>query len=306
MPINRSPVVRSDFPFLTRRVRPQPAAGRPPEEPAVQSGQPTQQPVRPPSLSLAPPPSAPPSSAPSSSTESRPVQPASLSLSLSPAAEASAARGQAAGPRSSAGPLTPENPRGGHSRGSVASRLFPAPGMDEVRSLDARSPVVRLSPLQSAVGSLLVAGTRAVVWEATDLTSGARTAESARAEILGAEVQTSGNRPLVGYTEGVAAVPLRHIGELRRALFIPKSSTAMLVEIFDGSTLVVPFDTADAADAREAGSAKPLVQVLSLLRVGNQVELRAEALPAGMALRAIWEEFGFSMTQSVAAHLRRN
>ena len=183
----------------------------------------------------------------------------------------------------------------------MAARLLSAPGIDEVRTLDEKTPLVRLSPLQSAIGSLLVTGTRAIVWEAADLTSGARTATGTTSDISGTEVQTAGNRLLLDYFEDLAVVPLRHVGELRRALFIPCPGTTMQVEIFDGGTLSVPYDTNDPA-----GSGVPLVQVLSLLRVGNLVELRAEALPAGLDLRRTWEEFGFSMTESVSASLRRN
>ena len=231
----------------------------------------------------------------------------SLSLGLSPAAEASASRAGAPTNANSSGSGSARGARtGGPARSATpAARLFAAPEIDEVRTLDEKAPLVRLSPLQSAIGSLLVTGTRTVVWEATDLTTGARTADGT--DVSGTEVQTSGNRQLLDYVEKVAVVPLRHVGELRRALFIPQPGTTMLVEIYDGGSVAVPFETTDpATPAGSAGSAQPLMQVLSLLRVGNQVELRAEPLPAGLEPREIWAEFGFSMTESVSASLRRN
>ena len=36
--------------------------------------------------------------------------------------------------------------------------------------------------------------------------------------------------------------------------------------------------------------------VLSVLRIGNVLELRAEVIPYGMELKAIWEAFGFTMS----------
>ena len=323
MAINRTKDVRSDFPFLTRRIKP--AAAAPPPAAASPAVRPPSSPAAPPPSSPAAPsqsapPAAPPSSAPPAAPPlspglslSRPTTPrlgtqpppprtearlsaaTPLSLGLSPAAEASAARTRTAGP----GRKTPQ------ARGAnPAARLFPAPAIDEIRTLDEKTPLIRLSPLQSAIGSLLVTGTRAVVWEATDLTTGARTAESSPSDITGTEVQTAGNRLLLDYVEQVAVVPLRHVGELRRALFIPRPDTTMLVEIYDGGTVAVPFDAKDPTGP--AGSPERLMQVLSLLRVGNQVELRAEPLPAGRNLRQIWAEFGFTMTESVSASLRRN
>ncbi|MBP3037425.1 hypothetical protein J2M53_14340 [Arthrobacter sp. zg-ZUI100] len=318
MAINRSPGTRADFPFLTRRVKPATAsaAAAPSVHSAVQSAAPA------PAVAAPPATSTPPSSPPSLSLGlSRPTTPRlgtqppppaattsssvpSLSLGLSPAAEASASRAGAPANRNSNAPGGTRT--GGPARSAnPAARLFAAPEIDEVRTLDEKAPLVRLSPLQSAIGSLLVTGTRAVVWEATDLTTGARTAD--RTDITGTEVQTSGNRQLLDYVEKVAVVPLRHIGELRRALFIPHPGTTMLVEIYDGGSVAVPFETTDpASPGGSAGSAQPLMQVLSLLRVGNQVELRAEPLPTGLEPREIWAEFGFSMTESVSASLRRN
>lgn len=283
MAINFSKAVRSDLPFLTRRTKPRQSAPAASAAPAGQAA-PT------------------PSPAPRGETQFSFVP----TLGLSPTAQPSAARASNTGhgrPAAGSGAAA--------TRGLPAAGLFPAPGINDGRTLNEKSPLVRLAPLQSAVGSLLVTGTRAVVWEAADLTTGARTAESAPAEVLGTEVQTAGNRPLVGYAGDVAVIPLRHAGELRRALFIPRPDTPMLVEIYDGGTVVLPFDTADPANM-SAGPAAPncdqqLVQVLSVLRVGNQLELRAEALPAGsLDLPAVLEEFGFTLTESMASTLRRN
>ena len=298
MPINRSAAVRTDFPFLTRRPKP---AASPDPVPAPET-------VPAPQTVPAP--------------ETVPVTAAGPSLSL-PGPSLSLRRPAMPAPRPDNQPPAPrpdaQVPPSPSSRGvapapQAVAKPFPAPGIEEVRTLDEKTPLVRLSALQSAIGSLLVSGTSAVVWEATDLTTGARTAQSP--DITGTAVQTSGNRLILDYLEDVAVVPLRHIGELRRALFIPKPGTTMLVEIYDGGSIAVPFDTTDpAAAAVPAGAegsagtarpAKPLQQILSLLCVGHQVELRAEPLPAGMDLQAIWEDFGFTLTESISASLQRS
>ena len=166
------------------------------------------------------------------------------------------------------------------------ARLFPAPGIGATRLLNAQTPMVRLDRRQSAIGSLLVTGATSAAWESVERVTGAMTADGA---VSGTSIICSGNRPLVGYVDGTAAVALRHVRELRRALFIGQPSDPLTVEIFDGGTVTLP-----AADGE-------LRFILSLTAIDGVVELRAEPVPARADAAGLWHEFGFSMTTKAAA-----
>ncbi|MCQ1996899.1 hypothetical protein [Arthrobacter sp. zg-Y1171] len=166
------------------------------------------------------------------------------------------------------------------------NRLFPAPGMGELRSLDRQNPVLRLTPMESAVGSLVVAGTVRAVWEGPGYSTGSISAGEFRPEDLdGVQVQAPGNRPLVGYEDDLALVPLRHVRMLRRALFFPKPKQPMSVGVYNGKSVTIP---------AQAGHRS--YYALSVIRIDDVLELRAEELPYGMEFKAIWEAFGFTMT----------
>ncbi|WP_077488884.1 hypothetical protein [Sinomonas mesophila] len=172
------------MPFLTRRVREQPAAAHP-SSPASAHGR------SPLDLSA-------PASTPAVATgQSR--NPLDLSAP-------SAGRGAtAAAQRTPTRPASPEE------------RLYPAPALGELRQLTARDAVVRLNPRQAGVGSLVVTGARGVAWEGADRTTGA---QSVHREEIGTPIQTAGNRPLLSFVSRDAVLVLRHARELRRALFI--------------------------------------------------------------------------------------
>ncbi|MCC9205189.1 hypothetical protein [Arthrobacter sp. zg-Y769] len=291
MAVNRSSAVRTDLPFLSRRVKPRaaapaasPAAAAPKTTPAPAAAPnpaprttPTPTPAARPaspapgSLSLSPPPR----------QEAAPSVSPSLSLGLSPNAEAASSRaGATARPTSAARSPEPV------STAPLHSRLFPAPGLGELRSLDRQNPVLRLTPMESAVGSLVVAGTVRAVWEGPEHTTGSIAAGEFRPENLeGALVSTPGNRPLVGYEDDLALIPLRHVDKLRRALFFPKPKQPMSVGVYNGKSVTLP---------AQAGPRS--FYVLSVIRIGNVLELRAEELPYGLEFKAIWESFGFNMT----------
>jgi hypothetical protein len=164
---------------------------------------------------------------------------------------------------------------------AAPERLFPAPDFGSLRELGEANPVVRLNPRQSAIGSLLVAGARAVAWEDQKLTTGAQHADGRRA---GTPVGTPGNRPLAGLQDGAGIVPLRHVRLLRRALFIA-GETPLTIGVFDGAAAAV-------AARNDAG----LRSVLYVVRIGAVLELRAEFVPADAPDAAIWAMFGFTMT----------
>ncbi|MCQ1947619.1 hypothetical protein [Arthrobacter sp. zg-Y1116] len=298
MAVNRSSAVRTDLPFLSRRVKPRAAAPAAPQ--AATAPQAAPAPRTPPTPAAAPRTSAPQASAPARPATPAPApgslslsppprqQPApsvspSLSLGLSPNAEAASSRAAApAAPRPTSSSRTSEPVRAE----PLHNRLFPAPGMGELRSLDRQNPVLRLTPMESAVGSLVVAGTVRAVWEGPGYSTGSISAGEFRPEDLdGVQVQAPGNRPLVGYEDDLALVPLRHVRMLRRALFFAKPKQPMSVGVYNGKSVTIP---------AQAGHRS--YYALSVIRIDDVLELRAEELPYGMEFKAIWEAFGFTMT----------
>ncbi|MFQ4148068.1 hypothetical protein AAGW05_05115 [Arthrobacter sp. LAPM80] len=161
--------------------------------------------------------------------------------------------------------------------------LFPAPGIAELYELNFADRVLRLSAMQSAVGSLVVSGSTAAAWESVRKVVGGQTVEGHRA---GTSVMTAGNRELVGYHGRDALIVLRHVRELRRAIFINRSSATMGVRLFSGESVALP----PAADGTQ--------MVLLVHRIGNVLELRAEPVPHDWPDLQIWQEFDFSMTRS--------
>jgi hypothetical protein len=152
-----------------------------------------------------------------------------------------------------------------------------------VRQLSEEIPVARLNARQSAVGTLLVAGAKAAVWEGTSSVTGAA---NIRGELAGSQIKTAGNRPLVGFHNGWAVITLRHLRQLRRALFIG-GDTAMAVTGLTGSGIAI--------DPRSSAG---LRGVLYLHRIDDVLELRAE-YSTNVHDADIWAEFGFRMTLPV-------
>ncbi|WIB35028.1 hypothetical protein [Curtobacterium sp. MCJR17_043] len=72
-------------------------------------------------------------------------------------------------------------------------------------------------------GALRITGSTSVAWESVDRVVGATTVDGATA---GRAVQTSGNRPLVGYDGRDVLVSLRHVRDLRRALVMCRGAGA--------------------------------------------------------------------------------
>jgi len=166
-----------------------------------------------------------------------------------------------------------------------AALLFPAPPISTVRELTESTPLVRLNPRQSAIGSLRISGAGAMAWEGADWVTGARTVDGLTA---GMDITTSGNRPLLDYVDDQAVVALRHIRKLRRALFIGRGGRPIIVRLYDGDSVAMP--------ATPEGDAI----VLLLSRIGNVLELRADPLPPNVPDPAVWQEFGFRMSAPVA------
>ncbi|MFB2556923.1 hypothetical protein [Herbiconiux liangxiaofengii] len=161
---------------------------------------------------------------------------------------------------------------------------FAAPAVHEVRELGQRTPVLRLDPRQSAIGSLVVSGVSSMVWESSDLITGWAATDGSAG---GSHVTTSGNRPLVGFDDDFAIVTLRHVQEFRRAMFFGDAVRPLGVQLYGGSQVAV------------ATTSGPFVFALSILRVGTMLELRAEPLDAGATAESALGDFGFVPTRVV-------
>ncbi len=164
---------------------------------------------------------------------------------------------------------------------STRSRLFPAPAVSGRAELDAESPVARLDLLRSSIGTLLVEGATEVVWESTDLVSGTAAVSG---ETTGTVVMTAGNRPLVGFHGDLAAVTLRHVRELRRALFVGGSGRSMGIRLADGSVVTASSDGAGPT-------------VVLLLVIDGVIELRVASASKGDSSSAVHAEFGFEVAE---------
>ncbi|WP_146073421.1 hypothetical protein [Cryobacterium sp. N22] len=226
--------------------------------------------------------------------EPAPRRAASAGLSLAPHPTGTASTGTAsvsAGSTSTASPAGRASVAAAPTAVSPDSLPFPAPTIDDVRELGGTEPVLRLNARESAVGSLIVSGADVAVWEDTDRVTGSAHASG---DTAGTPVTTSGNRPLVGFDEADALVSLRHVRELRRALFVARGPHTLGVQVFDGATVT----TARGDDSR--------MFVLYLLRIGNLLELRAEPVDRTASDDTILKQFGFTLTPHVATRESRS
>lgn len=281
MALNTSPT-RSDVGYLRRRVKPVAHTAPVKPQPAVQPEPQRPEPQRPAASGLTLGSSAPasPPAAPSAPT------PASSGLSLGSSSAAPASSGLSLGsssPAAAASPVRRDAPAG--------SLPFPAPAIDEVRELGDESPVLRLNRRESAIGSLIVTGASSAVWEDDELVTGAGTPDGT---ITGTPVTTPGNRPLVGFDDSDAIVSLRHLAQLRRALFIGRGPEPLGVQIFDGSTVTVA-----------PGDGERMF-VLYLLKTGGLLELRAEPVARSESDESIHRRFAFTLTPFLVTRASRS
>ena len=162
---------------------------------------------------------------------------------------------------------------------------FAAPGVGDLRELDADRPLIRIDRRRSAVGTLVVTGASSVAWESASLLTGAATVGG---EITGSVVETSGNRPLVEFHDRAVLVTLRHVRELRRALVIGRETDALGLRLGGGETLSVATGVPES------------LTILSILVVDGMLELRAEPIDPAFDDARIHQEFGFSLTHRFA------
>ncbi|AIY02277.1 hypothetical protein ART_2678 [Arthrobacter sp. PAMC 25486] len=291
--MSASSTPRPDITYLRRRSKPGPApAAQSAATVAVQSAAPA---AAAPSLSLSRP------AAPPSHSQPLNLAPAQTRATAPPSQPGSPSAAQASGQPSAGlvlGGAAPASHLSGRAKKLAQQRekakredhevqlLFPAPGISDVFELNLTDRLLRLSPLQSAVGTLVVTGSTAVAWESVRRVTGGQTVDGHKA---GTSVMTTGNRPLVGYHGRDALLTLRHVRQFRRAIFINRSSSAMGVRLISGHSVALP----PAADGAQ--------MVLLVHRVGNVLELRAEPIPQSWPDIQIWQEFDFSMTHSAPA-----
>ncbi len=261
--MNVSSNPRTDLPFLRRRIKP----GRGQADTPATAQSAASSPAA--SLSLAP-----------SSPARTPSVPAQRSAGLNLRANAPSSSTSARMQK-----LEAQREKAGREDHEV-QLLFKAPGIAEVFELNLDERVLRLSPLESAVGTMVIGGSTAVAWESVRHVTGGQTVDGHKA---GSPVMTSGNRELVAYQGRDVLITLRHVRELRRAIFINRSSAAMGVRLLTGQTVALP----PAADGTQI--------VLLVHRVGNVLELRAEPVPHDWPDNTIWQEFDFSMTHKAPA-----
>lgn len=128
--------------------------------------------------------------------------------------------------------------------------------------LTASSPVVRLNPRQSAIGSLRAAGATTFAWETQEHLSGVHGPSGS----TGGEMPVFANRPLVERFEGETVLGLRHVGVLRRLIL--GADDGEITITLHGAAMIV-------ADTRGG------LDVLHLSVIGRTLEVRLETLAAG-------------------------
>lgn len=261
--VTRSSTPRSDLPYLRRRVKAAPAA-----------------PVLAPTQTHAQPP------AQSPLSTSRPATtPSAKHTSLTLGGGGPASSAPKANPK-----LTAARQQSTLERAEV-EKLFQAPRMSELYELNLAERVLRLSPMESAVGTLQITGSTAIAWESSRKVVGGA---DAAGHTAGTSVPTRGNRPLATYLGTTAVFTLRHVRELRRALAINRGTTPLGILLPSGVSVAVP----PPVNGQQI--------VVLILRIGNILELRTEALPLALNDQQIWAEFDFSMTlRAPAASYRR-
>lgn len=280
----------TQFPFMRRRLKPAPPATTPPasgsqqQSPASNSlmalfgGSPAQQPPAPqasapspvrqlkirtaqdsPAISLARPPKTTAPAAPAASSTASAAPATGLSLNLAAAKTTEPVK---------------------HPDQILSSRLFEAPYAQLDTELNEQQQMVRLPRVLSGIGTLEVEGTTALAWESDQLVTGAALADGTQ---LGRSVPTSGNRPLAALEDGRALITLRHVRQLRRAVFISQDNSALKLHLYGGTRIAV----------------RPIPgyrSVLVLTQIGGLVELRIDPAHAGSTPASIWESFGFLMS----------
>lgn len=218
-----------------------------------------------------------PSAAPPTAPAAVPTATPSASRTVHAPDDATRAPDRTAAPQATVSERVLERRRARASR----VRPFPAPDPADVRMLGPDTPVVRVDRRRSAVGALRVSGATSVAWETVDGIVGATTSDGRAA---GRDVQTPGNRPLVGFHDGDVVVALRHVRSLRRALVMARGDDRAVVSLHDGTVLAV-----DAGDPET-------MTITALSVLDGELELRAEPFPRASHDGDVFAAFGFVLS----------
>ncbi len=132
-----------------------------------------------------------------------------------------------------AAPATTSAPR---ATQPPTARLTTAPVLDTTAAtLTTADPVVRLTRMQSAIGTLRIDGAADVGWQSTDGDAGV---SSAGTTLRGGPVHA--NRPLIERTgQQQVLITLRHVHDLRRVAITPAADN-ITVATEGGKTVTVP------------------------------------------------------------------
>lgn len=148
---------------------------------------------------------------------------------------------------------------GSDGSGSVApeKQISLVPVLDGKTILSPEHPVVRLNPLQSAIGSLIISNAEAFAWEGLDgYGSLVLNGDPSPAPVFN-------GRKLVEFHKGDIVLGLRHFKQFRR-LIAGTRHGSMKVSLYDGSEIAASGDNGDNA--------------LLFYRIGNEIEVRLEVI----------------------------
>lgn len=158
----------------------------------------------------------------------------------------------------------------GRKKVTRPSQTVPRLRARDTIGLRLEQPVIRLSRLQSAIGSMVVEQAERIIWESQDF----RTGIIDNASSLNAEkVPSRSNRKVVEFSKERAVVGLRQFRSLRRVAFV--SQNDMVVSLYDGAKIAIPTDSGK--------------NVLLLSVIQDEIELRLEFINLDDPLAA----FGF-------------
>lgn len=158
-------------------------------------------------------------------------------------------------------PSTTSNPVLGNTRNVPPARpVTQVPYLHNNTELSLLEPAVRMDFRQSAIGSLIITGAQAFVWETNTKAAGM--------EINGGQSSAVhppkfGNRSLAEFQDGKIIVGLRHFNELRR-LIIGSQANNLVVELYDGTKIAMPTENGN--------------NVLLISRINNELECRMEKI----------------------------
>jgi hypothetical protein len=141
----------------------------------------------------------------------------------------------------------------------IAKPRIPAiPGVEGKVILSLEEPSVRLSRVQSALGSMLISGAEAFAWEGTDGFGGLVLADGSEST-----APMYSNRRLVEFHKGELVVGLRHFRNLRR-LIVGTRQGILKARIYDESEVITDGGLGSNA--------------LLISKVGDQLEFRLEKI----------------------------